>query len=83
MPKGGTGIEPILHENSEISQNELFKCLNVRIIYHLLQNNQIKSRGGNDWVGGGVVNHYPRTILHSFLFVIFFSCKNHAANLLM
>ena len=29
-------------------------------------------RGEEVKKGGGVVYHYPRTILHSFLFVIFF-----------
>lgn len=33
---------------------------------------QSKGSRGNKELGGGVVYHYTRTILHSFLFVIFF-----------
>lgn len=62
---GVNGIETIVHENFEKK-----KIIQPYILYIMITFKPVNRRGAKE--GGEVVYHYPRTILHSFLFVIFF-----------
>lgn len=69
--RGGNRIEPIFHENlgEKNTMNNSTIFFKILIIFHAIKKQ--KRRGGKEGRGGDVY-HYPRTILHSFLFVIFF-----------